>query len=153
MRFLRNTISVALLISLHPGCTQRAADAGGSHRADADGYRQITSNGGAYRVRYRPRPQPIPMNAPFALDVEIEPISKDAGRAGGAERSDVMLNVDADMPEHGHGMNTKPIITRTGPGRFTVGGLLFHMPGYWEVYLDITRDNRTERAQFDVTLE
>ena len=31
--------------------------------------------------------------------------------------------------------------------------MLFHMPGYWEIHVDITRDEVTERAQFVVNLD
>ena len=41
----------------------------------------------------------------------------------------------------------------TGDGHFTVEGMLFHMVGRWELYLDVTRGPLTERAQFEVVLE
>ena len=57
------------------------------------------------------------------------------------------------MPEHGHGMNRVPRIEAKGGGRFRAEGLLFHMPGKWELYFDVTRGALTERAQADVHLE
>ncbi|MBM3990293.1 MAG: hypothetical protein FJ298_04715 [Planctomycetes bacterium] len=60
---------------------------------------------------------------------------------------DVMLAIDAAMPEHGHGMNRVPRITRLGEGHFLVEGMYFHMTGRWELYFDVTRGALTERTQ------
>jgi len=46
------------------------------------------------------------------------------------------LHVDAIMPRHQHGMNYTPQVARTGPGRFTVTGLVFHMPGLWQIQVE-----------------
>ena len=70
-----------------------------------------------------------------------------------APRGDIELSVDAAMPEHGHGMNRVPSVAALGDGRFRAEGLLFHMPGRWEIYFDVTRGAITERAQADVELE
>jgi DNA-binding beta-propeller fold protein YncE len=106
------------------------------------------SNDRVYEVTCTPRPSPIPLNEPFDLDVRI---------SGHQERklsvADVTLNVDARMPAHGHGMNTLPRVQKNGDGTFTVTGLLFHMPGHWELYFDVTRGKATQRAQIDVDLE
>ena len=32
-------------------------------------------------------------------------------------------------------------------------GMLFHMSGHWELYVDITQGGATERAQMDVDLK
>jgi hypothetical protein len=31
--------------------------------------------------------------------------------------------------------------------------MLFHMPGHWELYFDISRGGTSERAQFDIDLK
>ena len=43
------------------------------------------------------------------------------------------LSVDAQMPEHRHGMNYKPSISKLGDNAWRADGLLFHMPGKWEL--------------------
>ena len=48
------------------------------------------------------------------------------------------IQVDAMMPAHQHGMNYDPLVTDLGHGAFDVHGMLFHMPGIWEVRFDIT---------------
>ncbi len=104
------------------------------------------SNDGTYIVAFRPEPEPIPMNEPFDLHVTVR-------AADGEAVEGVALAADAAMPAHGHGMNRAPVVRRAEDGVWVVSGMLFHMPGHWELYLDITRGAITERAQFDVNLE
>ena len=63
------------------------------------------------------------------------------------------LRVDAQMPEHRHGMNYRPTIAVTGEGRYRAEGLLFHMPGRWQLLFDVERGGRTERLATDILLE
>ncbi|MEE8141931.1 MAG: hypothetical protein V3T77_02410 [Planctomycetota bacterium] len=108
----------------------------------------VESNDGAFYVTYQPLPDPIPLNEPFALVVVVfqDPEHRKAA-------ADVSLEVDAAMPQHRHGMTLEPQVEAHGAGSFTVQGMLFHMPGRWELYFDITQGPVTERAQLDVKLE
>ncbi len=106
------------------------------------------SNDGAYFVAARPSSQPVPLNEPFELLVAV---TRAEQRDTPLQR--VRLDFDADMPEHRHGMNTQPLVSANADGTFTVRGVQLHMPGYWELYADVTQDGVTERAQFSVTLE
>jgi len=67
----------------------------------------------------------ISVGEAFAVDIELC-----------ADEKVVLLDVDATMPTHGHGMNYKPELgARVGTasgGRYRAEGLLFHMPGEWE---------------------
>jgi hypothetical protein len=63
------------------------------------------------------------------------------------------LRVDAQMPEHRHGMNYRPTVSARGPGRYVAEGLLFHMPGRWQLVFDVERGGRTERLATDIVLE
>lgn len=115
---------------------------------DDDAGTTITSNGGTYRVTYVTDPDPIPLNHMFSIDVVIA--DKDGKPIADG---DVQLVADAAMPAHGHGMNTKPSVEAEGNGRFHVRGMLFHMPGEWQIYFDIVHKGVAERAQADVVLE
>lgn len=108
----------------------------------------MTSNDGAWRIVYRLARSPIPRGETFSIDAWV--FSADAPDA---PRTDVNLSIDAAMPEHGHGMNRVPRIEAQGGGRFRAEGLLFHMPGKWELYFDVTLGPVTERAQTDILLE
>ena len=63
------------------------------------------------------------------------------------------LAVDAQMPEHRHGMNYKPVVTKIAPNRWKADGLLLHMPGRWEFRFDMRTDGRTERLAHNVVVE
>lgn len=63
------------------------------------------------------------------------------------------LRVEARMPEHRHGMNYRPTIAATGPGRYVAEGMMFHMPGRWQLVFDVERGGRTERLATDILLE
>jgi len=57
------------------------------------------------------------------------------------------------MPEHRHGMNYRPTVATSGEGRYRAEGLLFHMPGRWQLLFDVERGGRTERLAADILLE
>jgi hypothetical protein len=102
---------------------------------------------GTYRIAYRPDPSTMPEGEVFSLEVLV--------LRGGSERAvpGAMIEVDARMPDHGHGMITVPRVERTGDGHFLVDGMLFQMPGLWELTVDVVEDGVAERATFAIELE
>jgi hypothetical protein len=65
----------------------------------------------------------------------------------------VLTRVDAQMPEHRHGMNYRPTLAPKGPGHYVAEGLLFHMPGRWELSFDVENAGRRTRLATDVVIE
>lgn len=104
------------------------------------------SNGGSYNLHFEPQPKEFPDNEAFRFEVWVIP------RYELRSAADLTLSVDAAMPQHGHGMNRVPRVSRLEPGHFLVEGMYFHMTGKWELYLDITDGALTERAQVVVEL-
>ncbi len=90
-----------------------------------------------YELAYRTQPAKVAIGRHFSLEVVV---CGKAG-AGGADG----LQVDAFMPEHRHGMNYRASVKPLGPGRFQVDGLMFHMPGRWDLLFDVSSGGRTER--------
>lgn len=125
----------------------RAAGRPATAPADAAARLSVNSARGAYRIEFATRPWPIPLNEPFEVDVRVLDASSGAAADG------IVLSVDAAMPEHGHGMNTQPVVSGPREGEYTARGMLFHMPGRWELYFDIQRGGTTERATYVVELE
>ena len=65
----------------------------------------------------------------------------------------VLTRVDADMPEHRHGMNYRPTLAERGAGRYVAEGLLFHMPGHWRLMFDVEHGPRRTRLAAEIVLE
>ena len=65
----------------------------------------------------------------------------------------VITRIDAQMPEHRHGMNYRPTLAAKGNGRYVAEGLLFHMPGRWELSFDVEGGGRRTRLATDVDVE
>lgn len=100
---------------------------------------------GNFKVTINPEGGSIVRGRHFALDVHLLP-----GRVTG---SPVSVVVDADMPSHGHGMNTKPETLAEGGHRYRVHGMLFHMAGEWSISVDITAGTTRDRVLFPVRIE
>lgn len=59
------------------------------------------------------------------------------------------VEVDGGMPEHDHGLPTRPRVTaELGGGDYRLDGLRFHMRGYWEIVVSVVTDD----GEFEVTL-
>ena len=64
-----------------------------------------------------------------------------------------LVAVDAQMPEHKHGMNYRPTIVSLGDGRYRVDGMVFHMPGRWELAFDVRAGEESERLSHEFVVK
>jgi sugar lactone lactonase YvrE len=108
---------------------------------------EVCTNAGGYRLKLAVRPEPVPTDDYVTVDIEVR-----SGCGGGSTAREITLDVDAWMPEHGHGMNTRVRVEPRLGGGFLASGLLFHMPGRWALFIDVTRAGVLERAQVDFVL-
>jgi hypothetical protein len=108
--------------------------------------REARSALNTFIVTIDPLPDPPPLNEMFQVRVRVS----DA-RTPTQPELHATIEVDAVMPEHGHGMNTRPSGAWQGD-TYVADGLLFHMPGHWQLWVDVTRQGRTERTRFDLRL-
>ncbi len=92
-------------------------------------------------LAYAPDPAPIARGRHFALEVVVCPAP---GRSQ-PER----LNLDARMPEHGHGMGYSPQARLMMPGRWRVEGFMLHMAGRWTFSFELGGPGGTERLEED----
>jgi len=106
---------------------------------------KASSPSGDYTVRILELPQPIPSNQIFVLSLEVVPTA-------GFSDQPLRVRADAGMPQHGHGLVVNPTVQRAHdqPGRFDVHGMMLHMSGAWEVYIDIFEGPYSERVTFHV---
>jgi len=95
-------------------------------------------------LAFRTTPPVIKVGELFSLQAEVCP-QENISVTG--------LKVDAGMPAHKHGMNYQPRVSRTGPGKFTATGLMFHMPGLWQFIFDVDTPAGRERIRVDYTAE
>jgi hypothetical protein len=132
-------LSLALAIGAVAGIAPARAQAceppgfGARGRAEGDG---VT-------IVYRTVPAAVEWGRHFA----VEAIVCADGPAA------VLSRVDADMPEHRHGMNYRPSLTATSSGHYVAEGLLFHMPGRWRLWFDVERGGRRTRLASDVLVD
>ena len=83
---------------------------------------------------------PIGVSEHFALLVRLCPPTAE------------LQAVDATMPAHRHGMNYRPTLTALGGGRWRVEGLLFHMPGTWELRVDTRLNGQVQALRTTIDL-
>ncbi len=114
------------------------------------GWTTATSEHGRFVVRWRSRPDPIPVNESLEMDVEIT--RADSGGDGVEPSSDIEVFVHAWMPDHRHGMLRRPVATPVGDGVFRVRGTLLHMRGFWQLFIDVVENGKLDRAQFELDL-
>jgi hypothetical protein len=68
---------------------------------------------------------------------------------GDLPAEDVTLTIEPFHPSMGHGIFEEPVAEDLGAGVF-LATWTFNMTGRWEVRVDVTDDNRTERGVFEV---
>jgi hypothetical protein len=106
-----------------------------------------TSQNGSFRVAYLSDAMPVPINKVHGWRVYVE-------TADGKPVTDAEISIGGDMPEHGHGMPTRPRVARNlGGGVYEVEGMKFQMPGWWVVNLTISSGGVRDRVTFNLMLE
>lgn len=63
------------------------------------------------------------------------------------------LRVDATMPAHRHGMNFQPKIAAIGSNAYRAEGMMFHMPGKWQLAFEQRAPNGPARVTTDIEIE
>ena len=73
--------------------------------------------------------------------------------AAGRAVEGALLTIDGGMPEHGHGLPTRPRMTRAiGDGTYEVEGVRFNMGGWWEFKVTITSERGNDTVTFNLSL-
>ncbi|HJQ39953.1 MAG TPA: FixH family protein [Thermoanaerobaculia bacterium] len=63
------------------------------------------------------------------------------------------ITVDGGMPQHGHGLPTRPRVTKAlGGGVYVIEGVRFNMGGWWEFKLAIGGTAGTDTVTFNLSL-
>jgi hypothetical protein len=105
------------------------------------------SEQGLYKVTYVAEINPVPINQMLKWTLHVED-------AEGQLVENATSTVDGDMPQHGHGLPTRPQVTRyLGNGDYLVEGLKFHMPGWWVVDFQIEAGGQQDQVRFNLLLD
>ena len=118
------SIVVPLLCAALTACSTSAPsdlDVSLSHRSEQ----------GTYLVSLQP-PSPLPaINQIHAWQVSVT-------AADGSPVRQARLRVDGGMPQHGHGLPTRPQVTReVADGIYLLEGMKFSMAGWWQIRLAV----------------
>ncbi len=95
--------------------------------SNLDYSRTRVSDGGKYRATIVPAGDTLARNTLHSWTLHLETVS-------GEPVDNVAVTVDGGMPQHGHGLPTKPIVAKhLGKGDHLVEGMKFNMGGWWVV--------------------
>ncbi len=102
---------------------------------------------GLYKVSYIAEVNPVPVNQMLTWTLHVE-------SADGQPVENASIAVDGDMPQHGHGLPTRPQVARyLGNGDYLVEGLKFHMPGWWVMDFVVTANGQSDQVRFNMMLK
>ena len=60
------------------------------------------------------------------------------------------IEVGGGMPQHGHGLPTRPQVTQElADGTYVIEGMKFSMTGWWEIKLAIEADGGSDKVTFN----
>jgi hypothetical protein len=102
---------------------------------------------GLFNISYTPSTGPVPVNQMHQWTLKIETVD-------GQPVENAVIFVDGDMPQHGHGLPTRPQVTEyLGNGNYLVEGVKFQMGGWWVMDFTITANDRTDAVHFNLMLK
>jgi hypothetical protein len=115
--------------------------------SDLDYSTTRVSDNGLFRVSYAASTGPIPVNQMHQWTLHVE-------TADGNIVENATITVDGDMPQHGHGLPTRPQVTEyLGDGDYLVKGMKFQMGGWWVMDFTITANGQTDAVHFNMMLQ
>ncbi len=113
---------------------------------DLDYGRTRVSEAGLYRGTIRPQGDSIPQGRLHRWTLHLE-------TAQGAPVAPATVTVDGGMPQHGHGLPTKPRVTRQlDNGDHLVEGMKFNMGGWWVVKFAVSASAGRDTLVFNLKL-
>lgn len=147
-RFQNFVLTAFLALPLSGAMMMQGSNAKTSPTKNA--WQETLSNDGSWRVQWRVlvdgKESELPIvRRRFTIELIIE-----STRNPTELPKSVM--VDAQMPDHGHGMNVAPTMVLEKSRECRAEGMLFHMSGRWEVDVDIDDGITVERAQWNIPM-
>ena len=101
---------------------------------------------GRYVVEMEPPATPAAINQIHAWQIKVT-------APDGAPVRHARIAVDGGMPQHGHGLPTRPQVTReVADGTYLMEGMKFSMTGWWEIKLAIQAGEGADTAVFNTVV-
>jgi hypothetical protein len=114
--------------------------------ADLDYSRTRASESGLYRATIRPQGDSIPEGKLHRWTLHVETMN-------GAPVDSAVISIDGGMPQHGHGLPTRPQVTSDlGNGDHLVDGMKFNMGGWWVVKFRVSAAQGRDSVVFNLKL-
>ena len=136
-RFVATTFSLIALVTA-PGCMSAPPN------LDVSLTRPSVDN--RYVVTLQPPATPPAINQLHSWQVKL-------ASPAGAAIAHARITVDGGMPQHGHGLPTKPQVTQELPaGTYLIEGMKFSMTGWWEIKLAIDGPAGADRVTFNTVV-
>jgi hypothetical protein len=121
--------------------TSLLAACAGAPAAQAPAWSRASPNG-QFVVTLVP-PQEIPLQDIHEWRVKV-------ATADGQPVTQALVYVNGGMPAHGHGLPTRPQVTRElQPGTYLIEGMKFSMPGRWEILVAVQKVPASDVTPFE----
>jgi hypothetical protein len=102
---------------------------------------------GRYIVQMEPPATPPAINQIHAWQIKLS-------RPDGTPVRGARIAVDGGMPQHGHGLPTRPQVTaEIADGTYLMAGMKFSMTGWWEIKLAIQAADGADKAVFNTLVQ
>ena len=99
-----------------------------------------------YVVTLQPPATPAAINQLHTWKVKV-------ASSAGAPITHAHITVDGGMPQHGHGLPTRPQVTQELPdGTYLIEGMKFSMTGWWEIKLAIDSPEGADKVTFNTVV-
>jgi hypothetical protein len=130
-RFVTSTLSLVALVAA-TGCASAPSN------LDVSLTKPSVAN--KYVVTLQPPATPAAINQLHSWQVRL-------ASPAGAPITHARITVDGGMPQHGHGLPTRPQVTQELPGgTYLIEGMKFSMTGWWEIKLAIDNADSPDGA-------
>jgi hypothetical protein len=139
IRALLPSIGGLAIVALLSGCMLFSRPPEG-----LDYSRTRVSESGLYRASIRPQGDSIPQGRIHSWTLHLESLN-----GGPVDLAQVV--VDGGMPQHGHGLPTKPRVTHSlGNGDHVIEGMKFNMGGWWILKVRVSSDAGSDSLLFNL---
>jgi hypothetical protein len=136
-RLISTTLALAVLAAA-AGCMSAPSD------LDLSLTRPTADN--KFVVTLQPPARPAAINQLHSWQVKL-------ASTAGTPIAHARIKVDGGMPQHGHGLPTRPQVTQELPGgTYLIEGMKFSMTGWWEIKLAIDAPEGTDKVSFNTVV-